>query len=220
MTLLAMALLQLIVPRLYMYMYNIIGLSYNGGSTYIRWGMNTCEGGQVVYNGVAVARQGTNPICLPNYDQSNDDISLKNVPPVFDFDQTGRASIEAESQTLSPVGVRQDNNVQSNLLCALCFLPNLATPTLIVGTHRCPNIGTWRMEYYGQLVTTSSDYICVDLERTTPQPPEAVESELTSPNFAYLLQPVNADCQGSPTLGCPAGSRFEEIPCAICTRVS
>ena len=193
-----------------------IGLSYGGGNTYIRWGRNTCDKGEVVYNGVAVARQGSNPICLPNYDQSNDDISLKNVPPVFDFDVPGRASIEGMSQTLSPIGVRRDNNLQSSLFCALCFLPNLPAPSLIVGTHRCPKVGVWRLEYYGQLVTSSSDYICVDIEKVT-RPPGGGDD--TTPSFAYLLQSVNADCQGS-SLGCASGKRFEEIPCAICTRVS
>jgi hypothetical protein len=168
---------------------------------------------------VAVARQGSNPICLPNYDQSNDDISLKNVPPVFDFDPPGRASIEGESQELSPVGVRHDNNIQSRLLCALCFLPNLPVPTLIVGTHVCPKTGEWRLEYYGQLVTTASDYICVDLDRAIAmQNPEGTV-DITTPSFAYLLQSVDTDCQGS-MFTCAAGRRFEEIPCAVCTRVS
>ena len=194
-----------------------IGLSNGGGNTYIRWGRNTCDKGEVVYNGVAVAREGSNPICLPNYDQSNDDISLKNVPPVFDFDLPGRASIEGESQNLSLVGIRHDNNIQSRLLCALCFLPSLPAPTLIVGTHRCPKVGVWRLEYYGQLVTTASDYICVDLEKVMQRPGE--NGDLTTSSFAYLLQSVSADCQGS-MFSCAAGRRFEEIPCAVCTRVS
>ena len=166
-----------------------------------------------------MAKQGSNPICLPNYDQSNDGISLKNIPPVFNFDLPSRASIEGESQKLSPVGVRHDNNIQSRLLCSLCFLPNLPAPTLIVGTHRCPKVGVWRLEYYGQLVTTSSDYICVDLEKVMQHPEENGDLH-TTPSFAYLLQSVNADCQGLSMLSCAAGRRFKEIPCAICTRVS
>lgn len=196
------------------------GSSLGGGSTYIRWGRNTCDKGEVVYNGVAVARQGSNPICLPNYDQSNDDVSMKNVPPVFDFDMPTRANIEGESQNLSLVGVRHDNNIQSRLLCALCFLPNLPAPTLIVGTHLCPKVGVWRLEYYGQLVTTASDYICLDLERGLRiQRPEGDVDLGTTSSFAYLTQPVKADCQGS-MLSCTGGRRFEEIPCAVCTRVS
>ena len=164
-----------------------------------------------------MAGQGSNPICLPNYDQRNNDISLRNVPPVFDFDVPGRASIEGANQTLSPIGVRHDNNIQSSLFCALCFLSNLPAPSLIVGTRRCPKIGVWRLEYYGQLVTTSSDFICVDLEKAMQRP--AARDDVATPSFAYLLQSVNADCQGS-ALGCASGKRFEELPCAICTRVS
>ena len=164
-----------------------------------------------------MASQGSNPICLPNYDQSNNDISLTNVPPAFDFDPPGRASIEGESQQLSPVGVRHDNDTQSRLLCALCFLPTLPPPTLIVGTHVCPKIGVWRLEYYGQLVTTASDTICVDLEKAMQPPGE--KEDIAAPSFAYLVQSVNADCQGS-MFSCAAGRRFEEIPCAVCSRVS
>ena len=193
-----------------------IGLS-RGGSTYIRWGRNTCDKGEIVYNGVAVAKQGSNPICLPNYDQSNNDISMQNVPPVCDFDPADRASIEGESQELTPVGVRHDNNIQSRLLCALCFLPSLPVPTVIVGTQLCPKIGECRLDYYGQLVTTASDYICVDLERGIAM--QLPEGDFTAPSFAYLLQSVNTDCQGS-MLSCAAGRRFEEVPCAVCTRVS
>ena len=167
-----------------------------------------------MYNGVAVAKQGSNPICLPDYDESNNNISLRNVPPVFDFDVSSRASIDTRSTKLAPVGVRHDSNVNSLLYCALCFLPNLPAPTLIVGTDHCPKIGTWRLEYYGQLVTGSvsgSDFFCADLERITP-------SSVNSRSFAYILNSVNSDCQGTSS-GCTRG-RFEEIPCAICTRTS
>lgn len=194
-----------------------------GGSTYIRWGRNTCEKAEVIYNGIAVASSGSNPICLPKYDQSNSGISLKNVPPVFDFDVAGRASIEGRSKELTPVGVKHDHYVHSSLLCALCFLPGLPAPTVIIGTHRCPKLGEWRLEYYGQLVTgyygTGSDYICVDLEKAAQRPGPGHRYVRTGQSFAYLLHPVNTDCHGEPA-GCPSGKRFEEIPCAVCTRVS
>lgn len=164
---------------------------------------------------MAVAKQGSNPICLPEYDQSNNNISLRNVPPVFDFDVPGRAIIDARSTELAPVGVRHDANVNSTLYCALCFLPNLPVPTLIVGTDRCPKSGTWRLEYYGQLVTGSvsgSDFFCADLERIT-------QGSAGSKSFAYILNSVSVECQGT-SPGCTQGRRFEEIPCAICTRIS
>ena len=161
-----------------------------------------------------MARQGSSPICLPEYDQSNNGTSLKNVPPVFDFDEAGRESIDRSNTELNPVGVRNDDDITSVLRCALCFLPNLPAPTLIAGTHECPKTGVWRREYYGQLVTPSasgSDVICANLPQVTQH------QQTTNQTFAYLLSSVSADCQGiSP--GCPQGKMFEEIPCALCTR--
>ena len=163
---------------------------------------------------MAVARQGSNPICLPEYDRSNDNISFRNVPPVFYFDVDDRENITTKSQELTPVGVRNDRFITSTMRCALCFLPNLPAPTLIVGTSVCPKIGTWRREYYGQLVTGSvsgGDFICADLAKVT-KPNSSGES------FAYLFSSVSADCQGAST-GCPSENRFDEIPCALCTRI-
>ena len=204
-----------------------IGTSFRGGNTYIHWGRNSCEGAEVVYNGVAVAALGSNPICLPKYNQDNDtdDISLTNVPPVFDFDAPERARVDLSNKELTPVGVREDSLVVSTLLCALCFLPNLPAPTVIIGTDVCPLIGEWRLEYYGQLVTGSTsggDFICADVERARQAPPpittdgDDVGNQISS--FAYFIYSVSADCQGT-SPGCPAGQRFDEIPCAVCTRV-
>ncbi|XP_071950126.1 uncharacterized protein [Antedon mediterranea] len=181
----------------------------NASVVYTHWGRTDCtsDSSDIVYTGYVGGGHyshhggGTDPLCLPDVPEYNDDLKSTT------GSRTNLYGAEYETTSYSPLNDMHDHDV----ICAVCLAQGRSTSMMIPAKRTCP--GGWTKEYEGLLMGShhthsgGHDYLCVD---GTPQ---ARHGSLADQN-GFLLYPVVGICGSLP---CPPYTNDAQLPCVVCT---
>ncbi|XP_022110561.1 short-chain collagen C4-like isoform X2 [Acanthaster planci] len=186
------------------------------GSTYVRWGRNTCPdqpGTKLVYSGYAAGAHHMHTggsvdfLCLP-HDPEWSANSRDGANPHASY----LYGVEYQLNNFNPFSHANAETIfQHNAPCAVCRLVDRGTQLLFPAKLGCP--ANWTEEYRGFLMSGKYDYkqqsraICVD------EAPEVVPGTEASQDEA-LIYIVEARCGSLPCLPYVNG---REITCTVCS---
>ena len=179
------------------------------GSTYTRWGHDTCPStATLVYKGSMAGTYfnnkgaGANHLCLP--------FDPEFVPGVGDF---GGSYIHgSEYQSVNLVNSRKQVIENRNIPCAVCRVQMRSTALMVPAHNTCPH--GWKREYYGFLMGahhthTKRNFICMDREMKT-LPGHADDKK------GNELYTVGTSCAHG--LECPPYQVNKPMTCTVCTK--
>ena len=184
------------------------------GSTYVRWGKQSCPGNgtETVYTGYAAGGHthqrgaGTNHLCLApdplwaHYSSSEDAGGKLYGAQYMMHESTSRAFFAGR------------NLRAEDAPCSVCRTPR-SSVTMIPGRNACYK--GWRLEYSGYLVSggysysSSTEYICLDSN------PDVLSGGHTSVDNGAVLYFVDGICG---TLKCPPYVNGRELTCVVCSK--
>ena len=179
------------------------------GSTYTRWGHNSCPStAALIYKGSMAASyytnkgDGANHLCLP--------FDPQYVPGVG---HSGGSSMHgSEYQGANQVNSRKQIINNRNIPCAVCRVQMRSTALMIPAHNTCPH--GWTREYYGFLMGahhthTKRNFICMDREmKTLPG-----HADNKHGNELFI---VGTNCLHG--LECPPYQVDKPITCTVCTK--
>ncbi|XP_045157209.1 short-chain collagen C4-like [Mercenaria mercenaria] len=181
------------------------------GSTYVRWGRNTCPGdNELVYHGYTAGKHwntpgsGTDNLCLPhdptwgNYVDGN-------------YNRWRSHIFGAEIDIVEPNHIFPYAVNEEDMPCAVCKSPR-SISLMIPARKEC--YPGWTMEYWGYLMAGHDnragayDHMCMDTR------PEFVPHGGTNDD-QHILYLVEAQCGSLP---CPPYVQGRELACVVCSK--
>ncbi|XP_052796405.1 uncharacterized protein LOC128228900 [Mya arenaria] len=181
-------------------------IAISAGSTYIRWGRNTCPddtGSKLVYKGFAAGPHfahsggGSDYLCLPE-------------DPIFEVNQIGGARELIYGAEYGTRGTFMNQLHNNDVPCAVC--KTNSTNILMIPARKACYPG-WKTEYWGYLMTSyykhasQNSYACMDAD------PEYIPGGNADQNGALFFF-VEGRC-GS--LTCPPYIEGHELTCVVCS---
>ncbi|XP_067932657.1 uncharacterized protein [Watersipora subatra] len=174
------------------------------GSSYIRWGKQSCNNStEEIFTGWVAGQSYTHTggssvyTCLPSKPEYQSNMLNSHLSNwIFDTNY-------------DTFYKQRDRNVP----CARCYVPTRSTTIMIPATLTCPP--SWTKEYDGYLMSglyyhkRAYDYVCVDKDMETLDCPQ------TNRNGAIMYF-VKASCRDS--VHCPPYHSGAELACVVCSK--
>jgi len=194
----------------------------DAGSSYIRWGRQTCrDNAVVVYKGYVAGPYyqetggSSKQLCIserPQYGNSLDgDQGTGNLWGT----QLRISSYDKANKLFSKVNNGGNSLYNIYPVCALCYVPNSSDNFMIPGRQDCGEGNTqYNLEYKGYLMSGNNAYqriepICVD--EAPESRGQAVGNDYS--NLIYAIQYKDA-CKSLP---CPEFTNDKEVTCSVCS---
>ena len=181
----------------------------NAGTTYTRWGHDSCESpASLVYRGSMASSahshngSGANHLCMPF-----------NPQYVSGIGNGGGAYIYgSEYQSVNNINYGKRNIQDRNIPCAVCRVQTRSTVIMVPARNTCPS--GWTREYHGFLMAAhwrqqKRDYLCMDRGMKTL----SGRAHYQGGNLLY-----SAAMQCNFGLDCPPYQAEKPLTCAMCTK--